>query len=514
MLTQPPADVIKSAWNKIPFVIKAAFLSAVAFGILTHTFMFTNKLPNHDELAQMIGNFDHSRLGRWFIQFPMRIGSPFSMPWVSGFISITYISVAVALVVRMLKLQHMFNAVLVAGLMVTMPTVAGTFTYMQVSDSYFLALLLACLAAFLADRYRFGFLYAMGPLVFSLGIYQSYFGLTAGLLMMVLIIDVLKNDAGWKDALLKGLKFLTTLIGGLIVYLLAVRLTAPPEGLTAYQGIDQIGWLSLSQLPGDIANAYGRIAAFFLIDLRNFHYSFMPVVFVVSAVACVILLALLCYWKKMKLLDIAALVVLLILFPLACNIIFLMNADVVHDLMIYPTVLVIILPVVVIDLHGKRRPPNKTALTCCWVLTLSVALCIFNYWVTSNQVYFKLYMGYQQTFAQSTILMSRIQNTEGFTGDTEIFLVGTPRLEEGIPEMRYITITGARGADLFGSWAYPFFLQRFLNITQHIEFLSDGVVADDEIAAILAEMPLYPDYGSIVFIDSRIFVNFARPISP
>ena len=90
-------------------------------------------------------------------------------------------------------------------------------------------------------------------------------------------------------------------------------------------------------------------------------------------------------------------------------------------------------------------------------------------------------------------------------------LVGTPALPDGIPQLYYITVTGNQGLSLFGAWSYPLFLQRFMGVTQPIEFVQDGVIDDAYIAAMLADMPLYPDYGAVRYSNGRIFVNFARP---
>jgi hypothetical protein len=510
-----PADFLKSAWHKIPPVVKAAFISALAIGLITHSFMFTNKLPNHDELAQMVGQFNHANLGRWFLQYPLRISGIFSMPWVNGLLSVLYLSVAAGLVVHTIKIKNAVFAAMVAALVVTMPTVAGTMTYMMMADPFFFALMLACLGAFLAERCKWGFVFAVVPIVLSLGIYQSYFGLAAGLMMLVLINNALKTNSTWDDLLIKGVKFAVALAVSMVMYLIIVQLAAPPEGLTDYQGVNQMGRIPLSQIPGDILTAYLRMASFFLTDSRNFHYSFMSYVFIFSGVMCAVLLILWCRWKKIykSLAKTLVLVFLLILFPLALNIVYLMDAAIVHDLMIYPTVLVLVFLLLTVDMMCGEKifPFTKKTAVCCWAVTLAVFLCIFNYWITSNQVYFKLYMGYQQTFAQSTILMSRIHGLEEFTVTTEIVLVGTPRLPDGIPQMQYISVTGSRGISLFGAWSYPLFLRRFMNVTQPVRYIRDAVVDDGEIAQILAEMPLYPDYGAVRYIDGRVYVNFARP---
>ena len=519
MFDRPPVAVINSVWQKIPFNIKAAFFSAFIIGVLTHVFMLTNKLPNHDEFAQIVGNPDHAFAGRWFLQYPAAISSIFSMPWVNGLLSVTYISIAACLAVSLIKIKKGIYCGLVAGLMVTVPTVASTMTYMQLSDAYFFALMLSCFAAFLAERYKYGFIAAVVPITLSLGVYQSYYGVTAGLMILILIMEVLRDKTPAKKTLFKGMRFAGALIAGVAIYLVIVRLTAPPTGLSANQAIDQIGQISPSDIPFLLRASYWWVAAYFLLDVRNFHFPFMPIVFIVTFLLCAILLVLWCTRKKVhkKPPKMVLLIVLLILFPLGCNIIYVMGAAWVHDLMVYGTVLIPVFMLAVVDLYTVEGLPKlkkgllhaKVAVLSCWILTAVAALCIFNYWITSNQAYIKLSYGYEQAYAQSLLLLSRIQALDEYTGDTGVVLVGTPRLENGIPELNQITITAAYGIELFGNWSYPYFLRRYLNFTQEVIFLRDGVVRDPAVAAIISELPLYPDSGSVVYIDGMIYVNFA-----
>ena len=521
-IDRAPVATINYLWQKVPVNIRVTFLSAFFIGILTHVFMLTNILPNHDELVLLVGNPDSTEAGRWFLRFPAAISGIFSMPLVNGLLSVTWLSFAACFVVSSVKINKRVYCAFAAGLMVTFPSVAATLTYMQVADAHFFALMLACFAAYLAERYKYGYIAAVVPVVLSLGIYQSFFGVTAGLMIIALLRDVLENNAAPGKTLLKGLRYVGVLCAGMIINLLVVRLTIPPSGLSHYQNMDQLGRLSLSELPYAVFRAYRSVAAYFLIDTRNVHFSFMPAVFIISALLCVFLLALWCVRKRLhkEPSRMALLIVLLILLPLGCNIVYVMGAYWVHDLMIYGIVLIPVLMLMIIDLYSdddfsqmiNEEPSSaKAAVLSCWVLTVSVALCIFNYWISSNQAYIKMTYAYEQTYAQSLLLVSRIQAVDGYSRDTEIVLVGTPRLENGIPELEDVTLTGAVGTELFGDWSYPFFLSRYLNFTQEVFFLRDGIVSEPEIAAVVSEMPVFPDSGSVLFIRDKIYVKLSYP---
>jgi len=164
-----------------------------------------------------------------------------------------------------------------------------------------------------------------------------------------------------------------------------------------------------------------------------------------------------------------------------------------------------------VEVKSKKMLYAKIARISTWVITLAMTLTIFNYWIVSNQVYFKLNIAYQTTYAQSILLVSRIQNTPGYSYDKDIFLVGVPHVPQGIAELEQITITGAKGPELFGNWYYTYFLKYYLNFTQRVIYLYNGIqlVNCDELAKMLREMPIYPDYGSIAILDGVIYVRFA-----
>ena len=527
MITRSPNDAIKNLWQKIPANIKVAFFSAFIIGLFTHFFMITNALPNHDEAKSLVGNLEWATSvnGRWALSYAAAISSIFSMPWVNGLLSIIYLSIAVCLIISTLRVKGYLYIVLISGVAITMPTIAGIFTYMQHAAPFILSAMLACLAAFLAERYKYGFIFATIPVVLSLAIYQSFYSITAVILILVLILDVLNNQTTWQKTLLKGVRFVITLAASMMIYLISVRIFYP-DGLSDYQGLDRMGQMPLSDLPNRVFTAYWEILRFFLVDSRNFHYSFMDIVFVLAFVSCAALIILWCvkqkiYKEPLKLLLLGA---LLILFPLACNMIYVMGARWIHDLMIYSTVFVLVFLIVIADLYAekyskdaanesnsKKKLSGIIANISIWVITLSISLTVFNYWIVSNQAYFKLNIGFQTTYAQSVLLVSNIQSIEGYSYDKDIVLVGSPRIPEAIPELQRITVHGALGPELFGSWTYPYFLRHYLNFTQNVVHLraSDIRYGNHYIPDIVRELPIYPDSGSIVIIDDVIYVRFA-----
>jgi hypothetical protein len=522
-ITQSPATVFTDLWHRIPRDIKSTFVSAFILGLLTHAYMLTNKLPEPDDVDVTIGLVSTHANGRWFLHVPDIISSTFSLPWANGLLALTYLSVAVCLVVACLRIGQSYYRFFAAGLMVTIPTIGCTLMFMFTVDTYMFSIMLACLAAFLAVRYKFGYIAAIVPLVLSMGIYQAYYAVTCGILVIVLILEILDNQVTWQKTLYKGLRFIILLGVSMAAYLIIVKITAPPGALRP--GMEDIGRIELSELPYLILKAYLFIAEYFLLDLRlGIHYPFMPALFAVAFVLGGVLLVMLARRQNISKqpMKLALLCVLVILLPLACNIIYVMDPGTWRILTIYATVFAPVFLVVLADRckvfaeqgqteesvpSGKRRRPALIVNFSCWAISVVLALNIFNSFIVTNQLYFKLHFVYETSYAQSVEFVSRIRNTEGYTADKQIVMVGTPKAEIGLPQLDSFMYRNTFNSYL-SAYNFPTFLRNYLGFTQQIEWQEDRALVDPQISAVMTGMPQYPDDGSIALVDDVIYVNF------
>ena len=74
-------DMIKEILGKIPQRIRWCFCAGMISGILIHAYMFTNKLPNWDDINN-VGSFGvGSEFGRWFLKYINPLDGIWSVPW-------------------------------------------------------------------------------------------------------------------------------------------------------------------------------------------------------------------------------------------------------------------------------------------------------------------------------------------------------------------------------------------------------------------------------------------------
>jgi hypothetical protein len=392
--------------------------------------------------------------------------------------------------------------------------------------------LLACLAVYLAERYKYGFIFAVVPLTLSLGCYQAYFGVAAGLLVMVLIFDTLDGQAQLRPILLKGLKFVGTLAASLLAYMGIARLVIFVKGgeLDTYQGIDQMGNLSLSDVPFLVGEAYVGVFRFFFTkgnrseQYLNIHNWLVVLLFFVVFVLGGLLIVSWC--QRMKIhrdgKRLLLLLVLLLVLPLGSNIVFVMTPQLRHLLMYYGLVLMLIFPVAVqarYPLQGEgdatKRVPYIVHVVSCWVIVAAIIFAIYSYAVLANRASLKMTIGYEQAYAQSVSLVTRIQGLAGYRHDQEIILVGLPYRKMSVrPNILWaiddFEIIGVHGDRLFGEiYTYHAFLNNYLGLPNPINLNREESIKEAEVAAVLAEMPQYPDEGSITIIDGKIYVKFS-----
>lgn len=77
--------IIKKNW-------KVAFFSAIIIGFLTHMYVFTNMLPNHDGVNNIYDAQRKFYSGRFFLSPVSGISSYFDLPWINGTLGILYLA--------------------------------------------------------------------------------------------------------------------------------------------------------------------------------------------------------------------------------------------------------------------------------------------------------------------------------------------------------------------------------------------------------------------------------------
>lgn len=494
--------------------------TGIIIGILSHGYMMANKLPNIDDYVSIFHYGLGYPLGRWLLalmgNFMFRIDGVYSLPLFNGFFYVFTLSAAVTIFLKPFAFQSKWIKRGFAALFISFPTVTATMGFMFTAPFYGLAVLFMAVAFYILIQYRYGFLASMFLICFSLGIYQAYWGLIAGFLLLYLMALCMNDKTETAEVIRLAIKSLISLVLGVLLYLVINQMMLKIQGidLSGYQGISQMGHLEISQIPEIIKNAYGY---FFRLTRENYlyitWYSIIRIIIAAGYIISIVFCIAACIKNRKKVWKSIALIVFVSLFPLAVNSIYIMcnDATSVHTLMCYSVVLVFLIPFIFLNGITKDTLKNLTVPILQYGYLLAILLASVIYIRFANIYYLNLELAYEETYSFMETLSTRIQDMDNYSSDKQILFYGfySKTINRNIWELRMVNhMTGTIDVDnVINSYLIR---QNFSRIYLGNAFheVSDKSIIDGHLAEI-EQMPCYPDDGSIRIIDDVIIVKFS-----
>ena len=513
---QSPGEAMEALLRQIPKHLRFTFLAAAALGFLTHGFAFANKFTNHDDLNQMFYADYGTASGRWLLPPILRLSGDFSMPWIIGILSILCLALTACLTVSMLRIRSSAGCLASAALLVSFPAVAATFGYMFTADAYFFSLFLAVLAAYATCRWSWrGSLAGIVLLTLSMSIYQAYLPASAVLMVGYLLLEALDGTCSFRALLMKGVRLSATLAAAAAVYIFTVKLTAGTEGLTDYEGIADMGRVSLSQIPRLVYYSYRKYYYFFWQNDWGCHFRFLRWGFLLSGLGSLCLGLVLLHKRRLGSLRTGLVLMLALIYPLAGTFIYVMVPNgYVHIHMLYPMVYILLLPLSLLEYAGSLAEVLPSPLfprILSWILALTLGIAAYSYWLTDNNAYLKADFAFRQCAAWSDRLVARVEDCEDYHPGMKVVLLGSNEREKAMsptPELNAARLVGIFDlGDLRTFFTYRHFLRYFLAFTDPV------YTGDSETAVRFAEleevkaMPLYPQQGSVRVIEGTVVVK-------
>lgn len=495
--------------NKVPL------LSSAIVGMLAYGFAFTNKLVNHDEVFTLFFKGGTLSLGRWGLGLLDCVFPNYSMPWIYGVITIVLMAVSVSVIVHIFSIRSKLLQVLLAGCVVTFPSLIGTVSYMFTVSSYAVSFLLAVLAVwFLEKEPKKYFLPALVCMIASLSIYQAYIAVAASMLVLLLIRKLLQGE-DVAAVVRRGFVFLGFLVVSLGLYYLATLLVNRVTGSRFNGYADGSLSFSLAAIPSGIADAYTTFFRYLSEGFRGLiPTAFSRWVHYLCFGATAVLLVLWGLSQKGtqmgRFLLLAALIAVL---PLAINCMHLFTtADAVHTLVLYGFVAVYLLFAVVAEAALPLVLPGRICGLCRRIalnaVTLGLTLIIIVNIYIANESYLNLSLRYENAYGFYTSLIADIKMMPEFDKDSKLAVIGTFR-EPNFYYEKFSFSDDITGIDGFlpDSYSKDKFLEYYLGFP--IEFATEEEMAAIIAAAEYAQMPVYPYYGSMQWFDNILVVKLS-----
>ena len=498
--------------NKFITKYKFAFFSSLIVGTLTYFFAFTNKLINHDEVISMFAKGSGLSSGRWALHLMHYIFPNYSMPWIYGIISILLIAVASCIIVSVFDIKNKVLQILLSGSIMAFPSLIGTFSYMFTAASYAFAFLLSVIAFyfFTRDSYIYNILGVLA-LAVSLGIYQSYISVAAGLMLVFLLKELFYSQQSFFSILKKGLLFLAGLAVSLGCYYLILQILLHVTG-TELNSYATAGLTSASSIFEKIISAYYGFVD--IVWQRKFNLittglseKIHILMFAVSAILALV------QWIKMNAAKKILAFIVILLLPLAINCMYVFSSeDSIHTLVLYGFIAIYVLFVLLLDnieFKDVQAKPQKIFFTVAkeiiaWGMVLVLTANIY----VGNMVYLRMYLCYENMYGYYSSVMTLAKATPGFDSSSKIALVGwagnTLHFHTDF-DSSISDIAGTHGINV-NAYTREAFIRNFIGT--EIPFANQYEKEEIKKTAEFAEMPIYPYYGSIKKIGDYVVVKF------
>ena len=495
----------------------AALLAALAAGLLVHLFGLVNILHNNDDIWQQpMGYGAGITSGRWLLtilgDFLSRQGFGFNLPVVNGVLFLVLVALCGGGIVAVLPIRCRKMAALFGALFAVFPAITSVLFFKYTTVYYGLALLLAVLAAWtLREDTKLGLLLSALCTALSLGIYQAYVPVTVTLLVLMLLRQALEGKTEGKKLLLRGLYFCAGLILGVLLYFvfLKISLAVYHTALSDYQGVDNMGRISLSALPKLIRRAVGDVCKLPIYDYCGLaNVGLLKLAYVVLAGVSAVLGVYTVLTRRLKPGQLGMTLVLCAALLVALNFVVIMCPDtLIYTLMVESFVLIPCIPMVLLEVfpvdRGSRLKAAAGKLTA-----VAVAALIFGYGYYANVNDTAMYFANRQVENYWSTLVAQVRMTEGFDTDKQWALIGEisdPLLGSGWVDG--VTYGGNRFTDdLLNQYSRLAWVTHYLGyrVPEASEQTIAALAASDEVKA----MPCWPNYGSIRVIGDTVVVKF------
>lgn len=428
-----PEDVEKSFFSWFDSNKKFSFLTALIVGIITHITFLTEMIMSPDGLWNSICYFEadnwEASLGRWGLFIANKVVNNMAVPNLTGIISIVLIAISTLFIVDILKLKNKITIFIVSVAMVVSPALAGTLLYMYTSVAYCLAMILSVLTVKLIfkEKYKiFNFILAIAIFTFSLGIYQSYIGVTVGLTAIRLIRDLFDKNVKIKWFFIHGIIMcLIVIIGGLLYSNITDRVLQKMQLVASeYKGMESISLENtINSLDKSIPKIYDEFKEFYFGDniVVNSNYSrqdFYKLMFGATIILELVLIISSGVWKNPF--RILFIVFMNAILPIALNVVLLLTTET-STYILTSAQLVLIVPftAVICEMSGK-----KCTFVFKWSAIIGMFLVVFTYYLADNVSYTALKLTYNQAYSTTIRIMDRIEQTEGYSPEKPIMVAG------------------------------------------------------------------------------------------
>lgn len=499
-----------------------ALFSTLLWGLVAHGYHFLQSSFNHDSLAEFnglaFGNKLKMSLGRFLVPLYRNVfRTDLTLPWLIGVLALLWLGLAVFLVLRIFDIRSKGIAFLTAGIFTVNTAVMATAaSYLHDFDSNMLAVLCAVMAVYLWRKVPWGSLLGACFVTALLGIYQCSISITITLAMFVCILDLMRGE-DCLPVLKKGFQAIGMILLGGILYFVALQVVNSVIGVSLESGnvnsLDKILEMTPATIISDTMGAYRDCFRRLFQLLSPYPEGVIKRVTVLLAGIFLLSVAVFLWDRKRSLGSKLLCIALIVLLPLGMNITYVLSGGEVHDLMVFALWLSYLLPLLCslwLAERWKNLRPKYFHKLPQFISTVLVFLLLYGNVQAANTLYLKKDLEEKAFFSLMTQVVYDMEQVDGYIrGTTPVVFAGRSPLIQSVSGTEDYT-------QLVGVWhPGPIVLQEaiyyqayFNNILVRPAQMADyaawhTMLKDPRVA----EMPIYPEKGSIALLDDTLVVH-------
>lgn len=508
-------------------------LSTLGWGLIAHCYVLVHEFAFHDVVTYM-NNFGATIIsGRWMLRIMYYVTESiflegnFSIPMINGLLTLFIIGCITYYIVQMFDIKKTSYLVLLSGTLVVFPQVACMLFYMYTAPCYALGFYMGVAGvSILNEEKKSGSktVVAIALLTCSIGTYQASIPIILALMVLSLIYkentgsDASVNNYRW---LKKWVRYLLSFIFAIALYFgityLSIKIT--DSDLTPYQGISTFGTCSFGEYLKRILFAYKD---FFNPDKYTQREMFPFLIGALRSVVVILIfvLQILQIYKNFRRNKWSGIrtAILLIVFPLACNFIFVMcELSGIHGVMMYAQVMLFVylfmlLEHTQIDVNSKiLTKKNVMIFSCAVLLLVNFLYCRF-----SNMCYIKTELTQKRYLEYVENLADRIESIEGYDKSVPVAYIGERKKIDYFDEMNdslaairlhpYDTISSLDGSRWINDYAWKETMAFWCGFSPVlVDNISEWINSEE-----VRSMPIYPKDGSVRMVNGAIVVKFSE----
>lgn len=514
-----PEKLVEKTKKHFDETDKHIFITTFIIGIITNFYFFISNGLSPDALSDTnthVAGLWELQLGRFSLNFLDNVRFGFVNQLLIVLIALFFMSIGIMLIRRIFKIENKLILTIMCFTIAVAPQFTETYMYLYCADSYLLAFASAAFAVFSLSRIRTvkedkkWVVFAILATVLTSSLYQAYLGVLAGLLVIYAIKETIDSDA--KTAIKHFIRNAFIIGIGIGFYYVIFRVLCKLNHTrpASYKGANNLGIGTLLALPETIKGCFEDLYYFFFNDGRiiNNAYYHRCIFYVILLVSFILsTFSIFKSEKKNRVSKIITTSLLILIFPIAVNIMNVVAAGTRINLVTGPGILTtVVLFLVFID-YLKDTTFNIIIKYVSYIVLIFISATFMvadiRTYIAREKQYNDFKVIAENIYTQATLLEDYDPNMEYLFS----YVIKTPASEiektTGMVTKNTISWTGYAGVK-----RYQMFYSKFLgkNIVSADEEKYEKIIPTEE----FEKMSVYPENGSIKIIDNTIVVKVSE----